>query len=824
MSRVDRRVPVVVSLVSPLVLLLIVLLAVNRDGPVVLSEAAASLDRELRETRPRIVLVGNSTVAQGVEVEAFTAAYGDPELPVSKVVAGGSRAANWYVLLEQRVFGAGLEPELVIVGSTPRWLLHTELESQAAKQAMADHASEFEPVIDEKVYGRERTSALRHRLERARLATRGAYQDWLREIAVGLLFGDGAGSIRERGARVADQALARVFEDERSLDMSLYERVIPVLEQDGGAAVTAGGGSSVEASLVPDLVALAHEHGARILFVYLPYPERGWKDEDLEPALGVELFEALDELGAGWLDMHEGYGGELFVDTVHMNARGRDRFSAELGRAVREHGLLEGGELPRAQAPFFVEHHVRRVGPIPALDEPTLTRWRKNPDRLFGGLPQAAGWSNRGTRAAGLGWISPLVVLEDGVPLAREIANKQVPEPGSFVHISGLLFVVPSDPALLAEPEGHYSLALSEDLPLEVGVRKGWWVYPGTRLEVELSPWHGAPLELDTRLVVEPMDDAPGQPRVTIADAPVTLAPRGHGLEGRHRGRAPSEPWTVTVTVPEDGPMTVVRWLGLQSERGELDLLGSPADIEPPAVDLLSPARRGEASVQGQPVALPLAAIERHETLPLGRATTGSLAPLAHIALSRTLACNRCSPLRLLEDGAPLPEPERSCAYMRRRDSFEGASCLEGDAVLFGASDGVHPLDSGRSYALGFAEQRWRVGGLWLYPGDTVRMEQPGFRFIELRDGASAVVIRAAPFLDHEAGALQLTLEVDGQALLSRAVSPAELAAGELVLPLDLPMAPDPGAVALELSSSPGAPFFYLTLARLGTLAPGAGG
>ncbi|HHO49702.1 MAG TPA: hypothetical protein ENK18_02250 [Deltaproteobacteria bacterium] len=101
----------------------------------------------------------------------------------------------------------------------------------------------------------------------------------------------------------------------------------------------------------------------------------------------------------------------------------------------------------------------------------------------------------------------------------------------------------------------------------------------------------------------------------------------------------------------------------------------------------------------------------------------GQLSDAATVEATRT--ASRCSPVRVLEDGSPLPHPNVSCDAVRR--AGHGRLCHTADRVHFSASDDTHPSHNGRDYALALDPDRWCDGAVWLYPGDLMRISlQPG--------------------------------------------------------------------------------------------------
>jgi len=808
--------PIIASILGPVLLLLAAYLVVNHGQESELSEDARLVEQQLLDEQPRVLLLGASTVAEGIDTKIFGAALSDEPVAVSKLCKGGSRPANWYVLLKNRVYGAGLKPEIIVIGATPRWFYHTGVETQAAKEAMADHLQGYDPVVSQKTYGKERTTQLQHRLERTRVQARSGFQDWVRELSVGLLFGDGEGSLREQGAGVAEPALERIFNAENAVDFSLHSRVIPIVEHevsDRQAGTEAGG---IQDTFIPDLIQLAHDNGSRVIFVSLPYPEASWAREAVDAATYTELVRTLNEHDVGWLDLHDsGYDKLLFTDAAHLNAKGRKRLSKELGQKLRELDILGGQAMPKAVEPFYVEYQARRGGTSKPLSQPSLAPWPKDPDWLVGHLPQYKAWSNSGTRNAGLGSVSPLVVLEDGKPLTRQTAASAESPKGSFVHTSGYLHVAPSTPELLASPDGHYTLALTGDLSVESTWGPVWWIYPGTTLYFDFSAWQDDPLDAKFQLVVAPVGPGQAQAQASIAGQPLTFTTSGQLSLAEHQAPIPTGDWSIEIAAPPDGPMLSLRWLALETERGSMDIVGDETVLLPPTVTMFLNARKGKLVSEGPRMELPLEELEAHPRFPLARSPASQLDLLSHKAIGVLTPCTGCSPLRLLEAGQAFGPATRTCFLLRQKQAFESAWCQEEGTILFGSSDGSLPHQNGRAYSVGLSEKRWIFGGLWVYPGDRTQVELIGYQMVLLTEGASLLRLEGIHMGGDPSGSLDVSLEVDGQPLMERSITTAELEQGVVEIALDPPMPAGARSTILRVQAAVEAPYFYLTKADL---------
>ncbi|MFH1464285.1 MAG: hypothetical protein ABIO70_07850 [Pseudomonadota bacterium] len=780
-----------------------------------LSEDARAVEAELRAADPELLLLGASTVHRSVDPEALGPLLDDPPVRVGLLAKGSTMPPVWYVLVKERVFDIGLRPRVVVIGSTPRWLMTTEVGTVSAKNVMAEHQTRYDPVVAEKAYHQARRSPAGERLERARSQARAGFQDLVREWSVGLLFGDGEGSVPRQGQRVAEPAPARIFGAEDSVDLSLQQRVIPVVDVTDEVREEQARIETVADSFVPDLVELCAAHDARVVFVWVPYPDFSEHAQQIPPAQLAGLVAYLNEVGAGWLDLHAlAYGDELFFDWAHMNARGRERFTRDLAHALKDMEVMGTGPFAPAQVPFWVEHSLRREGSPAPLGPVELRPYGPDPTRLMAMLPAWEPISNRGTRVLGAGPVSPLLVLEDGAPLTRDAWALSAPEPGTATHMSRLLLVKPRDPAHLAASAGHFSLALSDELPVTSGADQGFWLYPGTSLVVDLEPSALAGLPVRVTCALSPVE-AGAPPVLTVAGQAVPLQARGDHLVAELSLPLPAGAWELRLTLPPGAPLHLVRWIGAEAEGQRLDLLGREAAIAPPALDLLAQARRGKATVRSRQVQHPLEGFVADPEAGVGEVAAPAWAFLSNPSLVGPTHCPGCSPLRLYEDGVGMKASSANCRSMAGQADQPGRFCQQGDALRAVGLDGSLPGANAHHYTLGIDPARLTWHGFWLAPGDVSELPAQGWQTLPLRHGATTLALEGHLFGGSPEATLSLDLEVAGEVAWSAQVALAPLAEGPLLVPLSPPLDPGGRPVVLRLGTELGAPFALLNHVEL---------
>lgn len=343
------------------------------------------------------------------------------------------------------------------------------------------------------------------------------------------------------------------------------------------------------------------------------------------------------------------------------------------------------------------------------------------------------------------------------------------------------------------------------DVPAEIAAfhPEGRLVHPGSRLVWSfVDPWPRVRGALSVHVELA----TPGEgPRVTVAGRAMALRPLGDGRwVGTAAGAAADEPWTVEVEAG-DAFVRVTRLL-LGSGEGAVTLLGTPFTPGPEA--RLFTARRvlggvmEDGSARPTYRAAPLAppgAQRAHEPAP-GPASRFNTERWAFLSDERLIGestfGSRCSPLRVLEGGVPLPLPNVPCQDVVRRG--HGRTCHGPESILFSARDGSDPDHNGRRYTLALDPARQCDGAAWLYPKDQLTVDWPADRLAALGERGATTFRFAARYLQHRDAPIHLRLTADGAVRVDETLSSKSLAAGPMEWPLDPPVR---GAATLELEN-----------------------
>ena len=185
------------------------------------------------------------------------------------------------------------------------------------------------------------------------------------------------------------------------------------------------------------------------------------------------------------------------------------------------------------------------------------------------------------------------------------------------------------------------------------------------------------------------------------------------------------------------------------------------------------------------------------------------------LTLQQTPFADRCSPLRVLEDGEILPKPNVTCEEVWKHG--KGRTCHVEDRLYFSATDETLPGLSNHTYTLALDPERQCEGALWLYPHDVARLDVPAERVQKLNRGLREVRIQGTRMKGppEEDGSLTVRLRVGDRLRFEESVGLDRLQNGPKGWPVEQQAVPQ-GATKLELVvSNDTDSFVLLTGAKL---------
>ncbi len=789
------------------------------DPPAALSPTAIRLEKSLG-TDPEVIVLGASKVGTDLDVAVIAEAFASSRQELAPLNLSGTTAPVWYAILKNRVYGLDKKPKLILVYSTFDWALATRPTSEAERAVLLGQMGDEEEVLQRKVLGAGSGGATWDRVRRRRTEAHTRLLAFVRDAAVGVtLAPKGEADVVTAGSAMAAPALDALFGMEAGLDLSAAHRAIPIVEET--RAKTTVSTTHLEDTLLPDFLAMAREHDAQIVFVHAPVRASLEVSFQVEPALLRDAVQAINDAGAGYVDLRElRLSDAAFGDTVHLNRVGRDALTGALVERLREMGVGGEGPLTPARLPVVsIPPTVTRVGSPPVLP-PVAPRRGPRACGWEAPIPDLRALNDFALQTAGLGMTSPLLLLEDGVALAPHATRAEFDDAckGAFLHQDRVVKFSPTGPDAESVGTHAYTFALSDDVPIrtEQGF-EAWWVYPGTSLTIAFAEGYVAPGAFGIVVDAVVFGEGAGAPVVRVDDGPE--APLlGQGL---HRSAilapaAPSGPWRMTVSAPPDGGWVLLRRVAYGSADDLRFVVGTPGET---SVGILGAnGTYAAAPAPLAPLGAPTPAEDGYAAFDisgLGVPDTKALYELASV--------RGCSPVRVLEDGA-----STLTAVPRVVDlpGAPGRYTHEGSTLTIMGTDGAAPGANGRAYTAVLDDTRRCRGLRWLYPGDSLTLTvEPNLLARLLADptrvelgGAAAAEPVAA---DATAGAAAteeegtIRIRVGDTVYLDERFPLAALASTPPAWTLDRPLPRGPAPITVELAIPPSAPYTLVTSLEL---------
>ena len=790
-------------------------------------DLATRLERAV-ENDPDVVVLGASKVGTDLDLPLLARELGLPPEQVAGVHLSGTTAPVWYAVLDNRVFGTGKTPKLVIVYSTFDWTLATLPSGESERTVLASQLDGDDPVLQRKTLGDDGNATLT-RIRLHRTETHATLMAWIRDASVGALLAKPAAgqSLAQAGGELAAPALERLFGLGAAIDASQISRAIPIVEAARATiAITA---KRVEDTLLPDFVALASEQGARIVFVSAPVRRQVEIAIDYPPATARAAVSLLNGAGAGYTDLRDlALPDSAFGDATHLNKGGRDTLTRALvGRlkAMNAMNWMNEGEkagivpakLPVVQA----MPTATRTGNAPALPKLEPKRGGGNCD-WSAVVPGFNAISDSDLEVAGFGMVSPLRVTEDGVLLAPNATRDEFAFRcgGASQHQGGLVKFAPTEGPAEAAAARSYALALAEEIPVRSRYGfGGWWVYPGTTLRLDFSEgWKSDAADPGFGVTLEALAlAAPAQPgTVTMRVADSAAAPLSQ--DGLHRSGAasiapPSGAWSITIDAPADAGWVFIQRLRIGNAADTRVIIGQDG---PTAIPALA-ASASYIGADGKPDAplLPAAGAFTPQDGNVAKADVAMLGVPDTDALWKVSSVAGCSPLRVSEDGVLLKNP-----LVRAQDVVgNGAYAQVGQTLYALGSDGSSPAQNGRAYTIALDPSRACRGLRWVYPGDTLTLKLTPNLVSRLLGGAQRLEIGSAAVVpDGASPEARVVVKVGTEVRLDTRFKLGMPAPPSWTFDPPLPRGPDP--VYVEISLAADAP--YLLLSSVALSEPGA--
>lgn len=773
-------------------------------------------EKTLAIREPDVILLGASKLSTDIDRAALTAALDLPKDAVASLGWSGTTAPLWYAIAENRVFRAGHRPKLIIVYSTFDWTLSVTV-GELQRGHLLTQLGDEEPVLDQKVLGRETSNPTLARVLERKGSVRDHLTGWLRDITVGLLFAEpGEEGLREAGRATATPALETLFGLEAGVDLSKVKRAIPVAE---AARVNVERPvAHVEDTLIPDFIDLVQAHGSRIVFVHAPVRANVVGQYQVDPALLRETLVYLNAHGAGYLDLQAlRLPDTAFGDANHLNRNGRDQLTSALAAGLKEINALGDGPIqPTKLRAAFTPPVITRDGAGPALTAGPPKRGPNTCDWTIA-VPALERINDLALNRAQLGMVSPIVLLEDGQPLRPHATPPEFNDActGAFQHQGRVVKFSPTGANAEAASTHAYTLGLSPDLPLRDATRhEAYWVYPGTTLRFSFPEGYATaaegaapagPASFGVSVTALSLGGTGATVRITSQEgeigAPLTGA--GEHTAAVLTPPAPTGPWTLTVTSPPDGPWVLLQRLVFGTKEDARHVIGAEGGTS------LGIAASGDSTYAAPPPALgPLSApttlaaatpdaidLQQYDIRALGLPNTRLLYRVASVA--------GCSPIRVTSTGQPLPFVVTAAAI-----EPTGGYAHVGDDLL--VSPGATDL------AVSLEPTRKCRALRWLYPGDALTLTASPAVLAGLHASPTHLSIGGAAVIEGPTDAVAQVRLYTGETLRLDTTFPlATLNQAPPSWVLEPPLDIDSAPVRLEIHTPSDAPWVLLSTATL---------
>ncbi len=671
----------------------------SRPDPREVSSYSDALDALLAAAPPRWVIVGNSKAKQDVVPRQLSKELSF-DGQITPVVLNGSTAPAWYAMLEQRVFGEGYRPELVVVYGQLGAMLRDQVLTDTERHSIEGLSDKPSAILETRVFGLA-TSGVGRAHERAFRGHESTVTA-LRELTIGGLFASPSGAgLREAGRLEGGLAWEAVYGADAGVRTSGNTRMVP---GEATSAPSAMAANAAGTEFVDAILRLCHRAGARVLFVRAPVGAQVRGRDDVPAEVEAALYAHINAAGASWIDLHAiNLPSGAFRDDFHLLPAGAEALTAALAERMLAANVPNGGVAPAA--PPFRPTSVVREGTPPALSVGALSPMR---ERACGWRASVSGLEALADDAllnAGLGGTSPFLVEVDGTALAGggPVKDFGVACSGAAVLRADELRISPASGA--APRRVTLRVTDAPSVASQAGLAT-WWVPPGMTLRWTFAappPGEAPRVEAVIRAL------AGSTATMWVNDAAVPFTARGRVL--RAEAPVPRGEWRLGVEAGADTWLVVHSLAAVGVERSFV--VGGPwAETHL----LQSRPRFGV-----DPVASSVIAVDEGEGL--WRLDLPALATFADDHLL-AVSGSRCSPVEVSVDGEAFPKAAHATLW-QLRSGREGVA-HEGGSVWV-RHGGVAPI----AYRLNPQRSCIRGGKYfpgWLYDGDAGVMTVAGKR------------------------------------------------------------------------------------------------
>ena len=379
-SRRSKTIALLLAISLPILLLLVLIGLFTVVPKWSLVHSAQRMDDKLALTDDlRLLVLGNSIAKTDIDLDMLAKKLKVPKKSAFTLEVAGSVSPTWYMLLLNRVYAQGLKPELIVIPVRFPWLTISELEltNSKAMQNLYFHSLQsgstqtdntqtdntVNPILKldpkqrhiayKKVFG-ELTA--KESLKRKGVTTDSrwiALHEWavyirdvglntIQRVVVKVVFSQSDFTLNHR------EAYSEVLPF-GAIDFYRQSRAIPVADpRFTYVEKTIINEQPLSDTVIPDLVALATDNGATVIFVETPKAPN-----DRRPIFAEisrqRIIDNILSTGAKYINMSEmAVHDSDFLDIEHLNAQGKQKFTIALADALVD---LEPSAWPKRATP-----------------------------------------------------------------------------------------------------------------------------------------------------------------------------------------------------------------------------------------------------------------------------------------------------------------------------------------------------------------------------------------------------------------------------------------------------------------------------------------
>jgi hypothetical protein len=792
-----------------------------------LSEDAIATETALQEAPPGVVLLGNSMTRRGVDANQLSKALG---VPVSNLAVNGTSARIWYLVLKNRVFANGHKPHAVIVLGAARTLLAAEPLSGIENVHAAGHREPIEPVIDAKVHGDSPMPIEWLWATWKRDLLRTNILDGIRRTAVEWFFSAEVSDAGIDADTWAKAQLDTVFGGEDNLISVTAARVIPVVEV--GETTQEKTSLTIDETFMPDLVALAQEHGTRLMFVRMPvapsgptitYPQLLELSDAPVEHLWKHALTWLSDQDAGYVDLRNMRLDDAdFVDFLHANKHGRRKITQQLGEQLKRIDLMGDEPLPRVVN--LSPTPLKRSGSLPKVGQLQLDRAKRKDKDCRWEIPTDSALSLAAGPLAKLG-------IANASPIEVRMNKRLIPQ---SVKLHDVTASPCSETAFVGKKTTIFDAAkpgpIPEDLSVQIATEfpatgmdgsPNHWLFPGQSLSTTFpTAWPEAAGDFQVSVSAVQLQEGPAlQIAVDQSDFESHVV-GGHSVEATLTPPAPAQGWTLRLSVPEEGSPTLIQSLGIGAGFSATWLIGQPNSV---ASHRAVGNKRSTVSFETPPPVIDLGKpTESEDGLVVFKNT--EIAFLGDDHTFQVSGLWACSPVELTFDGEATGRGHRRCKTLPTLP--QGSYCHTKSTIRLKPTTDNHPMQMADRWGARLDPDRKCSTSRWLFPGDVMTANPWRKDTLSMTRGIRSIDIagvlmdpiqgkKALALLDPEQFIATVTVHHNGEVLLSHTLTRAELNGETQQFAVVPPVFPTEEPVFFVVESDPSAPYVVLSSAAV---------